>query len=86
MPKGDPAGYLPNVKKARMNMRRKRKAAVGKATAPGGSAQRQMMAQHDTPQGMGKPGTKMPMSALTFKNGSKLNMRKAARHKAFLGY
>lgn len=75
MPKGDPAGYLPNVKKARMNMRRKRKAVVGKAAAPGGSAPRQMMGQHDTPQGMGASGTKMPMSS-----------RKAARRKAFLSY
>jgi hypothetical protein len=65
-----------NVRKARMNMRRKqKKAMVGKTTAPGGSAPRQMMGQHDTPQGMGASGTKMPMSR-----------RKAARRKAFLGY
>lgn len=59
----------PRVKKARMNMLRKGK--KGKGAAPGASAERQLMGQHDTAQGKGKPGP---------------NPRKVARHKAFLGY
>lgn len=68
MPRGDPAGYLPSVKRARMKGKHK----MSGGAAPGSGAERQMMGQHDTPQG------KAP--------AKKMNPLKRARRRAFLGF
>jgi len=45
--KGDPAGYLPSVQRAR----KRKKIGLGSLS----TTEHQMMGQHDTPQGKAKP-------------------------------